>query len=1109
MSSMKLGRAFASVSVFSLMAAGTYSVAHAQTVSGEVTQSEATSGLAGVRIAIPSIGAEAETSANGQFRIVNVPPGNYELEISRFGELLETRQVTVTDAGAQIAIDLDQRTLDTVVVTGRRGALQTAAALERDADGVVSIVTSDDIGQFGDPTVAESLQRIAGVSINRSGGEGQQVSIRGLPTEFATVTLNGARLGSSDPEINSTNLDFFAADNLSQIVVSKSLLPEMDADAIAGSVDLKMISALSRGRNSVGGRLEYAYQDKAETWNPKVSGDLTRIVELANGSRIGFAGGISWSSRELFTDDARVGDGLNFMTLEQRTNGRQEYFQAGRVRNCADVQRAGGTILECYLIPVQLDFRSEEEKKERFSLSGQVEWETGSSLFQLRGNYFDNSEELFTNRITYSFDRSTGNAPSGVGTANPVVAEIVSFGVDERAELFGVFEDARSERRLRPRSVDEKIWTIGFEGTTDLGSDWSANYGVDLSENSENTDTVEARFRSDDITLIFSELNRDGILVDLAPEVFNIRSGALDPTTPAGFPIRLQTINGENFGVPNEQSSRSEDRYETYYANLDRRFTLFNQEAVLKFGAKHRSRERTFDFSRIEYLVDPNVSLADFPNTPRTNRSDLFIPFYVERDEVQSVIRRLISEGRPATEADIGTAITILNLADDFTAKEDVTAGYVQLRFEPIERLEVIAGLRAEQTDYFTTGSAVRQLEFDNSITQVLNAALTNGGVAQADRAAFLDTRAARSVIEARSGGNDYTKWFPSVNLKWAATNEFLVRASYSEGLKRPEFREAAAIQFLTTVEQTDDNLVCNLLIGASPEGAGCPNIINTTTIPQSLGSVNEAVALLNAARAADDGNAFRTQAGPARNPFLEPLTSQNFDASVAWYPNVNTVLSIGVFHKRIDNFIVPITLAGQDVTRIGFDIDDGTQNSVGISAIETFANGDKAEITGLELNYYQAYTFLPGLLTGLFVQANATIAESSASSDLVDRDFRFPDQSDLIGNVSIGWENERFSVRGAMVYQGDRLRGINTGALADGNIVTAGDEIEDERTQFDINVRWDVRDSMQLYVDAINITDAEDNRYFRGSSDTLNGSFFSRRQNYGATYQAGVRFKF
>jgi TonB-dependent receptor len=985
-----------------------------------------------------------------------------------------------------------------ILVTGQRAALESALAQERNTDTFTSIVTADDIGQFGDPTVAESLQRIPGVSINRAGGEGQQVSIRGLPTQFATVTVDGARLGSSDSSINSTNLDFFSADNLSSIEVIKVLIPEYEADNIAGQVNLKTISAFARGKNTFGGRVELGYQEKAESYNPEASLEFTRLFD-AGESRFGIAASASYQHRRVITDRAQVDDGLNFFLLNDR-NGTLSYINDGDADNCED----GDVVLECYLIPAEMDFRSEDEERDRYSFAGQLEWELGDHKLALRGTYSRTDQEDFNSRTTFSFARSDGRPGR----------EVIAFGVEEDGEIFGTLEDARSERRLRPGEEREEVYTIGIEGSSGFGDGaWNLRYGADLSSNQRSQQRVEGRFRSDNIRLEFSNLGRNGADIVLGREVVLAGSSDPDPTTPEGFPLLRETINGQNFGLPNETFVESSDEFQAFYADLERKFSLFGRDAAIKVGGRARLRERAFDTERVEYLTDFNLSLADFDPTPNQNRSDLYIPFGVDRGVALETINGLIADGRVATVAERGTFLAINNLRDDFTASEDVLAGYFQLTFKPLERLEVITGVRVEDTDYRTNGSLVRTLNFSDTVTQTLQQALINGGVSQTEIAAFLDPREATAQIEPITGGNQYTDFFPSINLRWDATDTLLVRASITTGVKRPEFGEAAAIQQFQTTELLDDNVLCNILTG-TPQGQGeCPADLSTFT--GSLASIQAAQNALTAARAADDaltGRAsFETRSpgnAPSLNPSLNALTSVNYDVSLQWYPNRHTQLTAALFYKSIDNFIVPITLAGQDVTRIGFEVDDGTQNSLGVQAISTFANGDTAEIFGLELGYYQAYTFLPGILSGLFTQANVTFADSSADTVLVDRSFRFPDQADVIGNAAIGWEYAGFSIRGAIAYQGERLRAINTAELVDASD-PGGDVLEQDRTQVDINVRYDITDRLQLYLDAQNITGAGDNRFFRGSASALNQGTFFDRQDYGATYQVGLRGRF
>ncbi|MBO7942521.1 TonB-dependent receptor plug domain-containing protein, partial [Streptomyces sp. S9] len=88
----------------------------------------------------------------------------------------------------------DARTLDAVVVTGIKGSLTSSMNLKRDAEGIVDGIVAEDIGKFPDTNLAEALQRISGVSIDRNAGEGSRVTVRGVGPDFNLVLLNGRQM---------------------------------------------------------------------------------------------------------------------------------------------------------------------------------------------------------------------------------------------------------------------------------------------------------------------------------------------------------------------------------------------------------------------------------------------------------------------------------------------------------------------------------------------------------------------------------------------------------------------------------------------------------------------------------------------------------------------------------------------------------------------------------------------------------------------------------------------------------------------------------------------------------------------------------------------------
>ena len=116
---------------------------------------------------------------------------------STVGQPGASQAPSTPDTGeVQTTIGTDTAT-DDVVVTGIRASLRKSIDLKRDGQGVVDAISAEDIGKFPDTNLAESLQRITGVSIDRSNGEGQFVTVRGFGPEYNLVVLNGRQLPTS------------------------------------------------------------------------------------------------------------------------------------------------------------------------------------------------------------------------------------------------------------------------------------------------------------------------------------------------------------------------------------------------------------------------------------------------------------------------------------------------------------------------------------------------------------------------------------------------------------------------------------------------------------------------------------------------------------------------------------------------------------------------------------------------------------------------------------------------------------------------------------------------------------------------------------------------
>src|ERR1700730_17169560 len=139
--------------------------------------------------------------------------------------------------------------LQEVVVSGVRRSLENAISTKRDADVVVDAISAEDVGKFPTENVAESLQRVTGVQISRFRGQGQDVTIRGLPTDFTLVQLNGHTLTSAlgpSTQALSRSFDFtiLPSEFVSKVEVYKTPSADMEEGGLAGTVIARTVRPL-------------------------------------------------------------------------------------------------------------------------------------------------------------------------------------------------------------------------------------------------------------------------------------------------------------------------------------------------------------------------------------------------------------------------------------------------------------------------------------------------------------------------------------------------------------------------------------------------------------------------------------------------------------------------------------------------------------------------------------------------------------------------------------------------------------------------------------------------------------------------------------------------
>jgi len=221
---------------------------------GKVTDQETRQPLSGTIISVLETGNGVAAELDGTYQVI-VAPGSYHLIFSYTGFTSDTILLQNLQDGATIEQNIRLKTakeLDEVIISGKSTALNQ----QKSADNIKNVVSSEQIGRFPDPNVAEALQRVPGVNIERDQGEGRYVLVRGLAPKFTNVSINGEQISSPEAGVRYVALDAIPADQLASMEISKSLLPDMDGDAIGGSVNLitrKALDSLWRISGSLAG----------------------------------------------------------------------------------------------------------------------------------------------------------------------------------------------------------------------------------------------------------------------------------------------------------------------------------------------------------------------------------------------------------------------------------------------------------------------------------------------------------------------------------------------------------------------------------------------------------------------------------------------------------------------------------------------------------------------------------------------------------------------------------------------------------------------------------------------------------------------------------------
>lgn len=182
------------------------------------------------------------SNQQGKFEFLSVPAGTYTLEVTYIGYQTFSQEVTVA-AGKATDLKLKMEAggiagKEVLVIGDRLRGQAKALNQQRNNPNITNIVSADQIGRFPDANVGDAIKRIPGITMQNDQGEARNIIIRGLAPELNSVSLNGDRIPSAEGDNRRVQMDLIPSDMVQTIEVNKTLTPDMDADAIGGSVNL-------------------------------------------------------------------------------------------------------------------------------------------------------------------------------------------------------------------------------------------------------------------------------------------------------------------------------------------------------------------------------------------------------------------------------------------------------------------------------------------------------------------------------------------------------------------------------------------------------------------------------------------------------------------------------------------------------------------------------------------------------------------------------------------------------------------------------------------------------------------------------------------------------
>jgi|TARA_B110000261_G_scaffold44055_1_gene51727 TonB-dependent receptor len=974
--------------------------------------------------------------------------------------------------------------IEEIVVTGIRASLQRSMDIKRDSKGIVDGISAEDIGKFPDTNLAESLQRITGVAIERDRGEGSKITVRGFGPDFNIVTFNSRQM----PTTGGRSFDFgnIASEGISAVEVYKSGRANVATGGIGAVVNVKTSKPLEMPgmRAVVSAKGVYDPGTRSgNSVNPEIAGLFSQTFAE---DTIGIALSLSSQTRDGGTQSVTTQSfmGRSFVTQEDMDNNvTAAEWGSIAVGDPSAINFPSEVNDGIYAIPTNIQYNLDDFRRERINGQLTLQWRPFEALTAtLDYTYAENQINTQHQDLSAWFDPGCATRESEwVQEGNiwsPTTYTQVGCAADnlQGVGLYASVDENKSTGfNVEWLASDNLTLNLDYHDSSGESRPNSKHgSGGSMAVAALNRITTSGYFTSDGMPVLEVQLGERNSYNQIA---------RIDQVSASDM-----QLSGSSFGSYNNRMNVEQLQLDGQY-NFDAGHSI--SFGVARVEVSNRGQSKGISRNAWSGVGEPG-DIADllsvdsiegvFNGIDGSDDPRQVTDFFTW--DFQALIDRAEQLLRDGDHGDVvgdgGPCLTGFCPSYDFDLDEITTETsdsiYIQTHWvgDVLNRpVNVYYGVRYEQTEVHSEALVPLYDRVEWSIVD-------NRFNLYQQKAEDGSTIQGFSEIDGA-----YSMFLPSIDFDIELVDDLILRASYSLTVTRP---------------------VYNDLKGA--------------LIIDYLGS---------------DGGG-----GRRGNPQLLPMESSNIDLSLEWYYDEGSYVSAGFWSKDVDNFIVNSTFENQPLfqdlfTPINgdlynqavealtggdprFDFDYGdlntyyAENFANESGVSVTGEGDETEVvvTGTALDpiaifdvtipinqretKVQGWEFMLQHAfgeSGFGMQANYTIVDGDLDYDinLNEEQWVVPGMSNTANLVGY-YDKSRFQVRVALNWRDQFLASAGRDPL-----------FVEEYYQLDMNISYEINDKLSFFIEGINLTEEDQRIHGRSSYQVREYAVGHARYNFGARY--------